>query len=666
MTVLEGGELASAPVADGAGDLGIAGLVGAEVIGTGGFATVYKAEQPAHARTVAVKVLRVDPLDEEARDRFERECKALGSLSSHPAIVTVYESGFTEAGEPYLVMEHLSGGSLEDRLQKDGALPWSEAAEVGGVLAGALQASHEANIVHRDVKPANVLISRYGAPQLGDFGIARLDGGRVTKSGVITATLAHVPPEVLSGENPDERSDIYSLGSTLFELVSGAPAFLRQSDEIIFPVMKRIEQDPVPDLRDEGVPDALCAVIERAMAKAPDDRYASAEELREALIEAGSPAASSGDDDKPDANATIVVALGAEPEGAEEPAAEGGEPPADGDDGPEDAEAGTGGDGTDGDGTDSSESSESSDGGGTDGDGPDGGAAPPPAGPVTGPLGQTGDVPTGVPVVTVNIPAQAGGGGRRWLVGLLVVALIAALAAAAYGFTQKDDSGDDTAGGASTTTTAGVPLVAVPNLVSASQAEAEADLRNQGFLVEVEEAANPFVADGVVYEQQPAAGTELEEGATVVLRVSTGPPLVTIPDVVGLNVFEALGLLRDELGLSVSFVQEPSEQTRNIVIAQDPDVGETVAVGTRITVTLSEGPAEQVVLAVVPTVEGLAELEARSRLEDAGFLVAVADAAADAGDPGTVARTDPVGGTQVQTGSRVVMFVVPGGGDGGG
>src|SRR5690349_9022008 len=248
-------------------DLDIEGLEDPVEIGVGGFATVFKAYQPAFRRTVAVKVLATLNLDDAARERFERECQAMGSLSEHPNIVTVYGAGFTNSGRPYLVMAYLPGGSFQDRIDREGGVPWQDATLAGVHLAGALETAHRAQIVHRDIKPGNVLVSTYGDAQLTDFGIARISGGHETRSGVITASMAHAPPEVLDGQRPTIAADVYSLGSTIFELMHGTPAFSSASDESMVPMLRRILTDPPPDLRPRGVPDAVCQVIERAMAK---------------------------------------------------------------------------------------------------------------------------------------------------------------------------------------------------------------------------------------------------------------------------------------------------------------------------------------------------------------------------------------------------------------
>ncbi|MGI9017768.1 MAG: protein kinase domain-containing protein [Euzebya sp.] len=236
-------------------------------IGSGGFGTVYQAEDEEHARTVAVKLLAAPVAIGEAGGAFDRERRAMGMLSSHPNIVVVYRSGMTIDARPYIVMDYLAGGSLADRL-RTGPVPWAEAATIGVKIAGALATAHALNIIHRDVKPANILITSWGEPKLGDFGIARIAGATAT-SGATSASLAHAAPEVLDGKRATFASDVYSLASTLYELMAGTAPFVRPSDDSVVPIIARILTQKPPDLRILGVPSTLASTLERAMDKDP-------------------------------------------------------------------------------------------------------------------------------------------------------------------------------------------------------------------------------------------------------------------------------------------------------------------------------------------------------------------------------------------------------------
>ncbi|HEX3542056.1 MAG TPA: serine/threonine-protein kinase [Acidimicrobiales bacterium] len=273
-------------------DLGINGLTAAVEIGEGGFATVYRARQTALGRFVAVKVFRDLTVDDTTLAIFERECQAVGRVGGRRNILVVYDQGITSGGRPYMIMPFMTGGSLLDRLQRQRRLPWPEVAELGAKLARALQTAHDAAVLHRDVKPANVLLDDDGEPQLADFGIARLTDTTRTATNHPSFTPAHVAPEVLKGAPATPLVDVYSLASTLFELLAGHPAFVTGgdgSDDSFFAVMRRVESAPVPDLRPVGVPDDVCRVIEWAMAKEPAQRPASAGAFATALDQVRTP-----------------------------------------------------------------------------------------------------------------------------------------------------------------------------------------------------------------------------------------------------------------------------------------------------------------------------------------------------------------------------------------
>ena len=259
-------------------------------IGRGGFGVVYRARQPDFDRYVAIKVLS-GIRDDHSRRRFDRERRSVGSLSGHPYIVTVYGSGFTADGSPFLVMEYLGGGSLADRLSR-GRFEWRDAFDIGVKLSSAVQSAHEAGVLHCDIKPENVLVSNRGEPKLADFGIAVLQGMNATTNAALTPV--HAAPEVLGGKTAAPAADVYSLTSTIYALVAGSPAFLRETDESILPVIARVATDPVPDLRVRGLPDAAWIVLERGMVKDPALRTPSAAALGEQFAAARAPAAGAG------------------------------------------------------------------------------------------------------------------------------------------------------------------------------------------------------------------------------------------------------------------------------------------------------------------------------------------------------------------------------------
>jgi non-specific serine/threonine protein kinase len=251
-------------------ELRAAGFDNAEEIGRGGFGIVFRCEQAALDRMVAVKVLTAE-LDQN-RERFLREQRAMGLLTGHPNIVGVLQSGETEGGHPYLVMQYHRQGSLNARISKLGALTPDEVLRLGVKLAGALETAHQAGILHRDIKPSNILYTDFGEPALSDFGIAHITGGFKTATGVFTGSPAFTAPEILSGDPPSQASDVYGLGATLFAALTGHAAFERRSGEQVVAQFLRIASESAPDLRERGVSDDVAAIVEMAMARDPHER----------------------------------------------------------------------------------------------------------------------------------------------------------------------------------------------------------------------------------------------------------------------------------------------------------------------------------------------------------------------------------------------------------
>ncbi len=264
--------MATTPEIDGYSDL--------TRVARGGFGVVYRAHQDRFGRQVAIKVLDIDHLDVHDQQRFERECLAMGRLSWHPNVVAVFDSGISGEGHPYLVMEYLEDGSLADRLGR-GPVPWLEGVSAGVQVAGALGAAHASGILHRDLKPENLLVGPFGETKLGDFGIAAVSGSPRTATGHGSFTLAHVAPEVLRRQRPDERSDLYGLASTIYTLIVGAPPFQGGEDERIEAAIASVLNDPAPRVR--GVPDDLAELLSRTLAKDPARRPAGAAVFGRAL-----------------------------------------------------------------------------------------------------------------------------------------------------------------------------------------------------------------------------------------------------------------------------------------------------------------------------------------------------------------------------------------------
>ncbi len=249
-----------------------------EPIGSGGFSRVYRARQSGFGREVALKVLDVG-LDTPARQAaFERECRAMGTLSQHPNIVTVFTAAYSDDHKPCIAMEYYPGGTLADRMADAGCLPIGEVLKAGVELAGALQAAHDAGVMHRDIKPHNCFVSSFGIAALGDFGISSFADER-TLTGAGALTVGFAPPELIEGDGATTASDLYSLAATLYALAAGAHPFPRTAGQSTADLARRILVEPAPLLAAAHTPPALAELLRDTMAKDPDDRCPSAAEF---------------------------------------------------------------------------------------------------------------------------------------------------------------------------------------------------------------------------------------------------------------------------------------------------------------------------------------------------------------------------------------------------
>ena len=261
-----------------------------ETLGYGGMAEVHRGRDVRLGREVAVKVLRADlARDPSFQARFRREAQAAASLN-HPAIVAVYDTGEEDmyGNQPYIVMEYVEGRTLREVLKAEGRLMPRRAMEVVADVCAALDFSHRNGIVHRDVKPGNVMITRAGAVKVMDFGIARAvadNAATVTQTAAVIGTAQYLSPEQARGENVDARSDVYSTGVLLFELITGSPPFTGDSPVAVAYQHVR-ENAPPPSTINPDVPPELDAIVLKAMAKNPANRYQSAGEMRADLIRA--------------------------------------------------------------------------------------------------------------------------------------------------------------------------------------------------------------------------------------------------------------------------------------------------------------------------------------------------------------------------------------------
>ena len=412
-----------------------------EVLGGGGMAQVYLAHDNVLDRKVALKVLREQYADdEEFVERFRREARSAASLN-HPNIVQVYDQGRDDDGTYYIAMEYVPGGTLEDRMAKEGPLAPGEAAGIASRVAEALGVAHGRGIVHRDIKPQNVLLGASGEAKVADFGIARAATSKtMTETNLILGTAAYMSPEQVRGEPVGPASDLYSLGVVLYEMLTGRLPY--EADDPIATAMKHIN-DPAPHPREvnPAVPEEMDALVVKLLAKLPEDRYASAADLAEdlRLVRDRLPLPAVGPVDRTTARI------------------------------PRDT-------------------------------------------------GSTRTAPTFVAPGRGSSPPASLGTRRRALLPVLALLLgVALLGTLAWALTRSPpEQGTPGAGG--------VRLVEVPDVVGMSRVGATKRLDDAGLEPgSQDEAPSDEFAEGVVVEQDPGAGAEVERGTTVDLVVSSGP-----------------------------------------------------------------------------------------------------------------------------------------------
>jgi serine/threonine-protein kinase len=290
-------------------------------LASGGMANVYLARCRVLNRPVTIKVLREELAeDKEFLQRFQREAQAVASLS-HPNIVNIYDVGEHE-GLPYLVMEYVEGEDLKEVIKKRAPFSPQEIASIGAQVCAALAHAHQKGIVHRDIKPHNILITNGGRVKVTDFGLARVlsvPAATVTQSGTVVGSVYYFSPEQAQGQEVDPRSDLYSLGVVLYEMATGEVPF--KGDNPISVALKHLQEEPPPvRRRNPAIPQELEQIILKAMAKNPDDRFHSADEMRRALTGGGFAEATEPEDEqtrvlyhqrnlKPRLRGWVVVAL---------------------------------------------------------------------------------------------------------------------------------------------------------------------------------------------------------------------------------------------------------------------------------------------------------------------------------------------------------------------
>jgi serine/threonine-protein kinase len=589
-------------------------------------------------RNVAIKILRADlARDPSFQTRFRREAQAAAGLN-HPSIVAVYDTGEdhrrNENGAvqavPYIVMEYVEGHTVRDILKGDVAAPIEEAVEITqGVLAG-LDYAHHAGLVHRDIKPANVMLTPTGAVKVMDFGIARAladIGQTMTQTQAVVGTAQYLSPEQARGENVDARSDLYSTGCLLFELLTGRPPFMGDSPVSVAYQHVR-EEAPRPSQFASDVPPELDAIVGKALQKDRNARYSSAQEFSAELQRAmgGTPVPTSG---------TTQVGSAAWGGGAAGVAAAGAAGAALQDDPstPQTEALGAAASNAYAPDTGATAVMPAGAGWGSVMGGPPG---PPPSvrPPSTGTMVDDDDMVEEDPrrrlMIQIGIGAAA-------LIGLILV-VIALFSLFNSGTGEPEPT---------------ATLVTIPILDGVEQASAETRLTALGLTPIIEEEMSADVAAGRVIRTDPPAGEQVDPltDPEVTVFVSTGPDEVNVPEVRGLAREDAITEL-ENAGLVISTFEtdhDPDIQADRAT-KTEPAAGEVVAPDTEVVLYISDGKVE------LPELRGGTESDAQQQLVALGLIVDLQDIETTEADPGTVVEQNPLPGL-VDQGSTVTIKV---------
>lgn len=576
------------------------------LLGRGGMADVFEAQDTRLSRTVAIKMLRTDMArDGQLRVRFEREAQAVAALN-HPNIVAVYDTGERFADPlnpmsvavPFMVMEIVTGKTLRE-LVREGPIPQEKALEyVQGVLS-ALEYSHRAGIVHRDIKPANVMVcdDETSGVKVMDFGIARAiaeSGATMTQTQAVVGTAQYLSPEQAQGQTVDARSDLYSTGCLLYELLTGRPPFLGESPVSVAYQHVQVEAPKAQEFNPE-VTDAVQSVLDKALQKDPARRFQDAGAFRRALRAAGAgrvlPASGMNDDGEH----TEAMALAATGAGL---AAEG--------------------------------------------------AAGSPAGAdaVYPHLGDTGEIPLVPPAEESILPFEDADEPeeprRRHRGSIALLLLLTLLVLGGGGYWLYSYLNQPPA----------IVYVGVPNVANLKDTDAFAKLTQLGLQPEFAQKPSSDVAKGLAIDTIPSAGSQLEKNGKVVIEVSSGPSTAVIPQsLIGNTEAGARDTLR-----SLGLVPADQSKTANSatvpfghVISVSPGAGQTVAIGSQVALTISTGKV------TVPDLRGRTVDDAKAALADLKLGVQVNQVTSTTAPAGTIIDQSVAPDGAIDQGGTVVL-----------
>jgi serine/threonine-protein kinase len=585
-------------------------------------ADVYLAHDDILDRDVALKVMSSRyASDEEFVERFKREAQSAAALS-HPNIVSIFDRGESEDGTYYIAMEYLPGGTLKDRIVKRGALPARTAAAVALQMAEALKAAHERDVIHRDIKPHNILITGLGDVKVTDFGIARAAASStMTRTGHILGTAHYISPEQAMGEPVGPASDLYSLGVVLYEMLTGELPF--DADTPLGIAMKHVNGHlRQPKEINPTVPGGINAITLRLLAKNPEDRYTSDSELIEDLerVCAGlDPAAATTEMMTHALAATTRLTPPPPPQRA---------------------------------GRNKTRRRR---------------VAPPLlallallllAALAWGGYFLLQDWQAGNAAPQIGVPDLVGMSldGARVKVGddfdVEVAKSVSGERPVDTILGQNPSTGKAEKGSAISVDVVGTQVSDVPDVAGSARAEAEQALKDAGFEVEVDEQESSFEDQNRVMSQNPSGGTRAEVGSGVTITVGTGPSSVPVPRLYGRTPAQAESVLQGAgLTLGAQSRDYSSDIAEGSIFFQNPSGGANVEPGTAVDVTVSLGP-EQV---EVPEVYGLSVAEARAALSNVGLNSTTFEVEGD--EPaGTALSTDPGVGAMLDPGSTVTLY----------
>jgi serine/threonine-protein kinase len=603
-------------------------------LGSGGMADVYLAEDEELGRRVAIKILNDRHAnDEQFVERFRREAKNAAGLS-HPNIVSIYDRGEAE-GTYYIAMEYLDGRSLKELVVARGPLPIQDAIAATRQVLGALRFAHRKGVVHRDIKPHNVMADADGRLKVTDFGIARAGVSQMTEAGSIIGTAQYLSPEQARGAAVDQRSDLYSVGIVLYEMLTGQVPFTGESPVEI--AMKHLSDTPRPPsmLRPEIPPD-LDMVVLRALAKNPEDRFQTAEEMDAELERVAAGAGVTAET----ADAATAVLSGATLSNAPTAIVPPRRPP-----------------------PRATSSYRYAD--------------PPPRRRSFWPwllaillvalalvagfyaFGQIQDSLSSES--SVSVPYVVGIREDNAVNLLNEKGLDAAVhrkpndtVKEGQVYDQRPEAGVrlDKSSAVDIYVSTGPAKVKVPDVMGKSSDDAVAALTAAKLKFKVLNVFSKEDADTVV-AQSPVGGKVVNQGSIVHINVSKGLQPIDIPNVVGQLYDSAAGSLQGA-GFAVARRDVDSSQPKDTVIDQQPKGGGSAARGSTVTLYVSKGPKE----ATIPDVTSQDEASAQQTLEQSGFSVDVQEQ--DTTDPsqdGIVLDQDPVGGTKAKPGTTVTITV---------